>query len=87
MSHASASVCVAPAEAVTEELVSSPVADDADDVDSEAGWRHSMTEVPPYVAVVRDRHEAQRVADLLSTRHRGCTFGADTEVRWMRSRV
>lgn len=40
-----------------------------------------MTEVPPYVAVVRDRYEAQRVAHLLSTRHRGCIFGADTEAR------
>ena len=73
--------CV-PAEAATEDHVTSSAADDAVDGDAEAGWRHSMTEVPPYVAVVRDRYEAQRVAHLLTTRYRACTFGADTEVRW-----
>ena len=39
-----------------------------------------MREVPPYVAVVQDRHEAHRVAGLLTGQYRECVFGADTEV-------
>ena len=74
-------VCCAPADAAREDIVSTSAVDDASEGNVDAGWRHSMTEVPLYVAVVRDRHEAQRVAHLLSTQHRGCTFGADTEVR------
>ena len=40
-----------------------------------------MKDVPPYVAVVTDRHEAQRIATLLTTQYRSSVFGADTEAR------
>ena len=73
------------AEEVLAEAVSSSSDQGVAEGDAEAGWRHSMTEVPPYVAVVQDRHEALRVAHLLSTRYRECTFGADTEVRRRRA--
>jgi hypothetical protein len=72
---------VRTAEEASAEAASSSSDQDAAEGVAEAGWRHSMTEVPPYVAVVQERHEALRVANLLSTRYRNCTFGADTEVR------
>ncbi len=85
LEHHSVTCCPATADVAAQSPYSVPAPEDAVEGDAEAGWRHSMTEVPPYVAVVRDRHDAQRVAHLLSTRYRGCTFGADTEVRWRRT--
>ena len=46
----------------------------------EEAERRNMKQVPSYVAMVGDRHEAQRIATLLTTQYRDNVFGADTEV-------
>lgn len=68
----------APA-AVTALAEAAEEAAEADDSESEE--RQNMKEVPACVYVVNNRHNAQRVANLLTTCYRHHVYGADTEVR------
>jgi hypothetical protein len=65
--------------------VAEQAAEAVDADDSESAERQNMTEVPACVHVVNNRHEAQRVAGLLTTLYKHQVYGADTEVHDLQS--